>query len=371
MRFLSGSAGARCWRAVVCTAVLHAAPACAAERIVFVGDSITDGHTYPLLIRQALAEAGKPESVCINAGVAGDTAKGVRSRLDRDVFAHRPTRVTLSIGVNDALRGVALADYQADVAAVAERLKGKNVPLVILTTTILGPKHAEAEKRLGEYNAFLRKLAGQHGFAVAEVYEAMARARASEPKMLEPDQVHLTFDGYLIMARAVLDAFGHKDVPLPKALRLEPLPGLVRTWKVRPAGAKEPPLDEKAVTALQPDAGWKELTLPESDRQEHWWFDHERQRGFALALDKLAGKAPRYVAVAQVDAAEARQVFFNTGAQLLTIWLNGKRIYQADGWTGWHAGKERIAAPLRKGPNVIIIETTGPFFLSMTDDNQW
>ena len=47
-------------------------------RIVFLGDSITDGHTLPLLLRQALG-AGAP--ACINAGVAGDTAAGMRAQL--------------------------------------------------------------------------------------------------------------------------------------------------------------------------------------------------------------------------------------------------------------------------------------------------
>ena len=45
-----------------------------AECIVFLGDSITDGNTYPLLIHQALTEAGKPVPLCINAGIGGNTA---------------------------------------------------------------------------------------------------------------------------------------------------------------------------------------------------------------------------------------------------------------------------------------------------------
>ena len=75
------------------------------ERIVFLGDSITDGHTLPLLVRQA---AG---ATCINAGVAGDTAAGMMKRLDRDVLPRRPGRVALSVGINDVLRNVAPTDY--------------------------------------------------------------------------------------------------------------------------------------------------------------------------------------------------------------------------------------------------------------------
>ncbi len=71
-------------------------------RIVFVGDSSTDGNTYLLLIRQALARAGRPVPLCVNAGVSMDTARGMRQRLERDVFAHRPTLVVLSAGIADA-----------------------------------------------------------------------------------------------------------------------------------------------------------------------------------------------------------------------------------------------------------------------------
>src|SRR5438876_5404938 len=99
-----------CVVGVLCALPAHAV---AKQRIVFLGDSITDGHTYPLLLRQALAEAGKPVPVCINAGVAGDTAKGMRQRLERDVLGHLPTLVSLSVGINDILRGVKSADYEA------------------------------------------------------------------------------------------------------------------------------------------------------------------------------------------------------------------------------------------------------------------
>src|SRR3954454_19574145 len=83
----------------------------APRRIVFLGDSITDGHTYPLLVRQALAEAGRPVPTAINAGIGGDTAKGVRARLERDVLVHHPDVVTLLVGANDVFKNVTSADY--------------------------------------------------------------------------------------------------------------------------------------------------------------------------------------------------------------------------------------------------------------------
>jgi lysophospholipase L1-like esterase len=319
------------------------------ERIVFLGDSITDGHTLPLLVRQATG------AICINAGVAGDTAAGMRKRLDRDVLTRRPGRVALSVGINDVLRNVAPADYEADVAAIVERIKNQRIAMILLTPTILGPKHAEAEKRLADYVAVLRRIASKEGAAVAEVHEQMARARTEGRELLEPDQVHLTFAGYRVMARAVLDAMGRADHAVPDALTLEPMAGLMREWTVR---------------AL-PDGAPKELRLPQSAPAAHWWFDQERRRGFAVELDKAVGAGKRFRAAATIESKEARDVFFNTGADLDEIRLNGRVLWKSEGWTGWHAGKERIPARLSAGANAVEIESGSSFFLSVTDENNW
>jgi lysophospholipase L1-like esterase len=340
------------------------------QRLVFVGDSITDGHTLPLLVRQALAEAKKPVPVVINAGVAGDTAAGMRKRLERDVLSHKPTLVVFSAGINDVLRGVKAEDYEADVAAVAATLRDKKIPLLLLTTTVLGPKHEEADKKLGDFNWGLSRVARRYDASLAEVNDQVRQEMKKGTKVLEEDQVHLTFAGYRAMARAVLDALGHKDVAVPKELKPELMPGIVRDWKVK-ALDRADALDEKAAAQVKPDDSWKALTLPQKEPLPQWWADQERQRGFAQELDKLAGPGKAYLGVATVEAAKARKAFLNTGAQLSAVWLNGKRVYKGDGWTGWHAGKERVAVELKEGKNRLVIETGPAFFLSITDDDQW
>ncbi len=101
------------------------------------------------------------------------------------------------------------------------------------------------------------------------------------------------------------------------------------------------------------------------------------RRGFAQSLTEVApGNNPaappkRFLARATIESPVARKVFFNTGANLQTIWLNGRRIYQQAGYTGWHAGKERIAAELQPGKNELLIESGNEFFLSITDDDAW
>jgi lysophospholipase L1-like esterase len=349
-----------------CVSALATDERAGTTRLVFLGDSITDGFTYPLLIEQALAEAGHPVPVLINTGVAGDTAKGMLGRLERDVLPHHPTLVSLSVGINDVLRGVPVDSYRTDVAAVGARLQAAKIPALIMTTTILGPRHQAHEKTLAAYNAILRRLAEARGCRLAEVHRLMAAARDAGQNLLEQDQVHINFAGYRIMARAVLDALGHRDVPVPAVLKPALLPGVITPWRIRTAAETEARLDSPSVLALRPDPTWHTLALPEKEAVGHWWQDQERRRGFAMGFDRHVGKAKLYVALAIIHADSAHRVVFLPGAALQTIWLNGNRIYQSGAWRGWHPGRERVNAALAEGPNTVVIETGSQFFLSIT-----
>ena len=54
-----------------------------------------------------------------------------------------------------------------------------------------------------------------------------------------------------------------KLAAVPKEPALEPMPGLLREWKIR---------------AL-PDGAWAPLSLPQAGKAAHWWTDQERRRG--------------------------------------------------------------------------------------------
>lgn len=342
------------------------------QRVVFLGDSITDGFSYPLLVRQALEAAGRAPPVMVCAGIGGDTAAGMEKRLDRDVFVHQPTLVSLSAGVNDVLRKVSPAEYGESVRNIAAQLKARDVPLLVLTTSVLGPKAGDADRRLDEFNAALRALAKGESYRLADVNELMKRAREGGEDPLEEDHVHPNYAGHRVMARAVLDALGYADVPVPARMSVGLMPGVVRAWRLCAAPPKARPLDDAAAAVLKPDGAWITYALPETEPLANWWLDQERQRGVAVSLEKTAGKAQVHYGVAEVEAAGARRAFVNTGAHLRAAWLNGKSIYRAtDEWKGWHPGRERIPVELAAGKNTLVIETGNAFFLSITDHNDW
>jgi hypothetical protein len=136
-------------------------------------------------------------------------------------------------------------------------------------------------------------------------------------------------------------------------------------------------LDAESVAGLAIDKTWTRLTLPQQDelsrRLAHPGrsFVHcDRARGFATHLTNVDRQIVQ--AVSYCESERDRDVYFNTGARLMTIWLNGEKIFESDNpWAGWHPGKERVPARLRAGSNQVVIESQDAFFLSITNQREW
>jgi len=343
------------------------------KRIVVLGDSLTDGHTYPALVRQALLDAGYEAPLFINAGIAGDTAAGMLARLERDVLAYRPTLVTLLAGTNDVNLGFTFEDYRANVTAIAERLHQEGIPLLVFTTCIIEPDANGRDEKLEEFSAFLRQFAAERGCRLADLRKGLCTARDAGVHLMETDTIHPNFTGQSIFARTLLDALGFTEVPLPAKLVLEEMPGLVKDWQMRAVREDEAPLNAQTMQAIVPDENWIRYTLPEPKPfTDSWWFEHERQRGFALRIEQYVGSARSYLGYATIDCEQPQAMYLNIGANLTSAWLNGEQVYKSDGtWRGWHPGKERVAVQFKAGENVLIIETGNQFFLSLTETNDW
>jgi len=341
----------------------------APKRIVAVGDSITEGHTYPYLIQQALAEAGKEVPVIINAGVGGDTAKGILTRLDRDIFRYEPDLVILDTGINDM--GIYNAkEYEAHMRQIITQLRDKNIPILLATSSVLGAKHFGALPNQAHFNAVVRRLGAEFDYPVAEVYDRMIEAGFGAP-LQEPDGAHLNYEGYRLLTRAMLDALGHRDVPVPAEWKIPLMPGVIASWKVR-AVEKGVELTEESVKDLKSDDTWKIHTLPEQQKNESWWLEQQRARGVSMQLSKVLGEGKRYQALATIHSDTQRDCFVNLGAGVGKVFLNGVQINKADlGTFGYTPGARREKVTLKAGENVLIFETDGWFFVSVTDDDKW
>src|SRR5580700_2348096 len=72
------------------------------DRIVFLGDSITEQYQYSSDIELYLTTRfPKWNLTFINAGIGGDNAGGGANRFANHVLAEKPTAVTINFGMND------------------------------------------------------------------------------------------------------------------------------------------------------------------------------------------------------------------------------------------------------------------------------
>src|SRR5258708_40211169 len=88
----------------------QAVPLKKGERIIFLGDSITQGgggpKGYVTLVKNALTEKHKDLGIeVVNAGISGNKVPDLQRRLRKDVLDRKPTLVVIYIGINDVWHG--------------------------------------------------------------------------------------------------------------------------------------------------------------------------------------------------------------------------------------------------------------------------
>lgn len=72
------------------------------DRIVFVGNSITDGgHYHSYIWLYYMTRFPKERLDVFNAGIGGDVAEQIYRRFETDVLPHKPTVIALTFGMND------------------------------------------------------------------------------------------------------------------------------------------------------------------------------------------------------------------------------------------------------------------------------
>ena len=100
-------------------------------QIVALGASSTAGYgvgasaAYPAQLQEILRARGRPMSVG-NAGISGDTTGGMLARLSGAV-PEGTKIVILQIAGNDAMKGMSLANAQANRAEIRKRLHSRGI----------------------------------------------------------------------------------------------------------------------------------------------------------------------------------------------------------------------------------------------------
>ena len=196
------------------------------DRVVFLGDSITQGGDshdkgYVRLIRKALTEKHADLGIeVIGAGISGNKVPDLQRRLDKDVLARKPTIVVIYIGINDVwhgekdpTRGTMPDAFTTGLKDVIGRCTSAGATVVLCTPTLIGEKKDGAnslDEKLDQYSDLSRNLAKELKLPLCDLREAFVdhvkdhNPDNAEKGILTSDRVHLNDAGNKFIADTML-----------------------------------------------------------------------------------------------------------------------------------------------------------------------
>lgn len=195
------------------------------DRIVFLGDSITQGGAgpkgYVTLVRKALDEKHKDLGIeIIGAGISGNKVPDLQRRLEKDVLAKKPTLVVIYIGINDVwhgekdpARGTTPEKFEAGLKDIIGKIQDKGARVMLCTPSVIGEKtdgSNNLDKRLDEYSAISRKVAADTKVHLCDLRKAFMEHLAKNNMgnkasgILTTDRVHLNDAGNRFVAEVML-----------------------------------------------------------------------------------------------------------------------------------------------------------------------
>ncbi len=202
-------------------------PAAAAEfffkdgdRVVVMGDSITEQHLYSNYIEMWTVSRFPQWKITFrNVGIGGDRSGGGNGRFKRDVLIGKPTVLTVDFGMNDGgyrpFDEPGFKSYMNGLIGIADQAKAAGIRVAWFTPSPVekaepGPALEGYNETLEKYSAGVKDLAEARGALFVDQLHpfiaAIDKARMEDPKnrIGGGDAVHPGPPGQAIMAWALL-----------------------------------------------------------------------------------------------------------------------------------------------------------------------
>ena len=200
-----------------------AAPAKNENRVVFMGDSITDGWSNP---RFGGFFPGKPY---VNRGISGQTTPQMLIRFRPDVIALQPKMVVILAGTNDLAGNTGPTTLEAtedNLAAMAELARANDIRVVLASVLPVsdyehnpqGQPIVQTGRRPPEQiktlNNWIKKYAAEHGHTYLDYFSSTVDEKGFLKDELSDDGLHPNKKGYEVMGplaeQAISAAFKKK-----------------------------------------------------------------------------------------------------------------------------------------------------------------
>ena len=178
-----------------------APPAKDEQRVVFYGDSITDGWK--------LAEYF-PNKPYVNRGISGQTTPQMLLRFRHDVIAHKPKVVVLLAGTNDIAGNtgpMTLEMIQDNYASMAELARANGIKFVFASVLPIHDYNAQrkqSERRppdsILKLNEWLKNYCAKNAHTYLDYFSKVVDDKGFLKAELAADGLHPNAEGYKIMA---------------------------------------------------------------------------------------------------------------------------------------------------------------------------
>jgi lysophospholipase L1-like esterase len=175
-------------------------PAAGDNRVVFMGDSITDGWGR----QHGQFFPGKPY---VNRGISGQTTPQMLIRFRPDVIALKPKVVVFLAGTNDIAGNtgpMTLEAIEDNLTSMAELAQANNIRVVLSSVMpVCNYFKPQTDRRPPEkiiaLNAWMKDYAAKNSFVYLDYYSAMLDDKEMFQKELTYDGLHPNDAGYEVM----------------------------------------------------------------------------------------------------------------------------------------------------------------------------
>ncbi len=178
-----------------------AAPAPGENRVVFMGDSITDfwgrerGQFFP----------GKPY---INRGISGQTTPQMLIRFRPDVIDLKPEVVVILAGTNDIAGNTGpetLEEIEGNLESMAQLAKANGIRVVLsavmpVCDCFTSQTVRRPPEKIVALNTWIKNYCDKNGLVYLDYYTAMADEHGMLKKDLTYDGLHPSAAGYQVMS---------------------------------------------------------------------------------------------------------------------------------------------------------------------------
>ena len=170
--------------------------------ILAFGDSLTAGYGvqrgsgYPDLLQKKLDGLGYKYRI-VSMGISGDTTSGGRARIST-ALAVKPAIVILELGANDGLRGMPVAQAQANLEEMIQDFQKAGAKVVLAGMTL--PKNYGAAYVKSFENVF-KDLSKKYSTALIPFF---LEGVAGNPKYTLDDFIHPNANGYVLVTDIVM-----------------------------------------------------------------------------------------------------------------------------------------------------------------------